>query len=161
MTGFSQAAEAAKLKVCVGLRALEKKHRKLAGGTDRVKPVGSVNLDEHFENEEPNESRWDYGVGFDDGKEFVVWIEVHPAEDGELDAMEKKLKWLKSKLKRRDYEKFNALMDAARERGVNPFQWVFVGKNKISQRGKYGKKLARMGFDFPIPHLSHAFKKTR
>lgn len=54
---------------------------------------GSVDIDEAVRGIRPDESRWDYVIGYSNE---AIFIEVHPADTANVDEMVKKVKWLKS-----------------------------------------------------------------
>lgn len=79
-----------------GVQALEPRDRKLLAEGDRRLATGSVFLDGALRSAQPNANRWDYGVGLDaDGRESVVWLEVHHAASKQGDLVVKKLEWLR------------------------------------------------------------------
>lgn len=53
---------------------------------------GSVDIDEAVKVIRPDESRWDYVIGYSNEAFF---IEVHPADTKNVDEMVKKVRWLK------------------------------------------------------------------
>lgn len=69
----------------------------LGANSNRVKPGnprnvnGSVDIDKTLKHMYPNDSRWDYVVGYCNEAFF---IEVHPADTSNVDEMVKKVKWL-------------------------------------------------------------------
>ncbi|MDE6695413.1 MAG: hypothetical protein K2K25_00875 [Muribaculaceae bacterium] len=71
----------------------------LKGNSKHVKPAdpklvaGSVDIDDALKIMYPNESRWDYVVGYSDEAFF---IEVHPAGTSNVSEMVNKVKWLKN-----------------------------------------------------------------
>ena len=67
---------------------------------DRRRLSGSVNLEEALVSSYPQESLWDYGIGFRrTHSEEAIWIEVHSAASTHVDTVLKKLRWLKKWLK--------------------------------------------------------------
>ena len=75
----------------------------LGGDSQRVtvakprKATHSIALDEALKARHPREARWDYGIGLVDGKRSAIaWVEVHTATSGEVEAVLKKLAWLKA-----------------------------------------------------------------
>jgi hypothetical protein len=45
---------------------------------------GSVNIDSTLRPHFPNTRRWDYAIGYRRGTDTVLWIEVHPASQGDI-----------------------------------------------------------------------------
>ena len=82
-----------------GLQAIVKADKRAVMVKDARRLDGSLNIDEETKMLYPNESRWDYAVGYD-GK--VYYVEVHPANTSNVEeVIKKKLwldKWLKEKL---------------------------------------------------------------
>ncbi len=151
---FEKAAVAAGLGLRAGKQALKSEHKDCLGVSGGVKYTGSVDLDRDFKNRDPSASRWDYGVGFNDGKEFVFWIEVHSASrSDDYKSMEKKLSWLQYKLNSPEFRDLKQLTEASSENGEKPFKWVSVGKVEITRNDKYRKRLADRGLDFPTRKL--------
>lgn len=74
-----------------GLSAL-KGNSKVVRVADTKLIDGSVDIDEAVRDKYPEDSRWDYVVGYADEAFF---IEVHPAATSNVDEMVKKVKWLK------------------------------------------------------------------
>ena len=70
-----------------GLRALGSNSSKVQP-TDTSKCEGSVDIDSAVKSTYPNDSRWDYAVGYN-GKTY--FIEVHSAKTDEVKSVLKKL----------------------------------------------------------------------
>lgn len=75
----------------------------LGGDSQRVmvtKPrtaMHSIALDEALKAQHPHDPRWDYGIGLvNDKNSTIAWVEVHTATSGEVEAVLKKLTWLKT-----------------------------------------------------------------
>lgn len=75
-----------------GLSAL-KANSKYVRVTNTKLLDGSVDIDEAVRDKYPEDSRWDYVVGYENEAFF---IEVHPAATSNVDDMVKKVKWLKN-----------------------------------------------------------------
>ncbi len=103
----------------------------------------SIDIDSALTASQPNDARWDYGVGQRKGvQEIVHWIEVHPAGGGNnITQMDKKLAWLRTWLHG------NPL--AAYPRRV---VWVASGKSAFNARDPRLKKLAQTGLQFAGGH---------
>jgi hypothetical protein len=79
-----------------GLQALGTNSKRVTVAKPR-KAVHSIALDESLKAQYPNAPRWDYGIGLQENKvERIAWVEVHPATSSEVDAVLKKLAWLKT-----------------------------------------------------------------
>lgn len=77
---------------------------------------GSVDVDSCTMAKYPNASRWDYVFGYNGEAYFV---EVHPANTGEVRVVLKKLRWLKDWLYQHAME-LNNLKSKSR----HPFYWI-------------------------------------
>jgi hypothetical protein len=81
----------------------------------------------------PEESRWDYAIGYD-GK--IYFIEIHSAETSQVTPVLKKYTWLKDFL-------------AAKANGLNKedkrFYWIASGRNHILKGSVQERKLAQSG----------------
>jgi hypothetical protein len=116
--------------------------------TDPRRFVGSVGLDAALHATFPNANRWDYGVGFAQSrsKHVAVWVEIHPASEGEVDLMLQKLFWL------RDWLRNSAPhLDKLTERldGSRAFFWVATGGVSITPKSRKAKLLQQAGLDLP------------
>jgi len=150
MTEFLDAAIAAGLDGQAGKQAIKTEYRAQVVVQGAAGFSGSVDLDEHFKAAEPNENRWDYGVGFNVGEEFALWIEPHPANgSGEVAVMIGKLAWLKAKLQTPDFKDLADLTRIAEAKGEIPFRWLYKGKTSYRTGGKEAKLLAQKGLRLP------------
>ena len=75
-----------------GLKALGADTKKVTAGDTR-ELLGSVDIDSCTRKLYPEESRWDYAVGYN---QQALFIEVHPACTSSVDEMIKKVQWLKT-----------------------------------------------------------------
>ncbi|MFM8260985.1 MAG: hypothetical protein ACKN9S_01780 [Pirellula sp.] len=107
--------------------------------------TGSVDIDNHLRNLEPyrNATRWDYLIGYqyNDGRkvtEVVYIVEVHPATEGEVSKVVKKLAWLKSFI--------NAEVAELAQIKSRIF-WISSGKTSISPTSKKRRILALNGIE--------------
>ena len=119
----------------------------------------SIDLDGHFQPDEPNSPRWDYGVGIKSGNgaELAFWVEPHPASStGEVQKMLDKLNWLKAKLKTKEFSEFKALCDAAAQNRVIPYRWQTSedGVIRITSKSKEARLLALNGLAMPSRHIT-------
>ena len=81
-----------------GLQAMGK-HSKCVQ-VQHGKVTASADLDTALAQRLPNEPRWDYGLEIAAGNGTrLVWIEVHPAISSEVEAVCRKLRWLRQFLK--------------------------------------------------------------
>lgn len=119
-----------------GLQAVKNSDRNKVNVTDPRKLQGSLDIDTQVQKKYPQEPRWDYALSYDDK---LYFFEVHPASTSEVDAVIKKLGWLKDWLKNKAPE-INKL-----QKGVHPYVWVQSGRYDILDSGKSGKKLAASG----------------
>ena len=149
---FQQAAAQAKLAPMQGKGAVDNRHRQQIGAGKAVVIVGSINLDKHFQQAEPNANRWDYAVGFKRRGEFLIWIECHPASSArEVAAVIKKLDWLKAKLALPEFSKLAGL--TRKSPGDQQFCWLYRGSNALRAGGKEEKRLAQHGMRLPQRRL--------
>ncbi len=78
-----------------GLKALGPDSARVTVARPR-RATHSVALDEALKADLPHAPRWDYGIGLTaEGREHVAWVEVHTATSSEVEAVLKKLAWLK------------------------------------------------------------------
>jgi hypothetical protein len=110
--------------------------------------VGSFELDATLQTTYPTANRWDYGVGFAKSrlKEVALWIEIHPASEGEVDVVIAKLNWLKGWL-RDSAPALNALTH--RTDGSRAFYWVDSAGVSITPKSRKAKLLQQAGLDLP------------
>ena len=134
------------------LRSADKEHVRVE---DTRRLTGSVDLDSTLKSTLPNEPRWDYAIGYrhtTPKAEIVYWVEVHPASDGEIKVVLKKLAWLKQWLCE-TAPQLNALR--------KEFIWVSSGKTSLSLSAPQQKQFALQGLQhkgrvFQIPNASAA-----
>ncbi len=138
-----------------GLSALRSTDRDHVLAEDTRRLTGSVDLDSTLKTALPNTPRWDYAIGYRHTTpkvEIVYWVEVHPASDGEIKVVLKKLAWLKQWL-RESAPQLNALR--------REFIWVSSGKTSLSLSAPQQKQFALLGLQhkgrvFQIPNKSAA-----
>jgi len=148
---FQRAAKKADLPFSRGKQALTRMHRDQVTVSRGCSVTGSVDLDGHFKAAEPEANRWDYGLGARSGSaEYAVWIEAHSASSpAEVDAMLRKLAWLKAKLKTTAFDQLNRLTVAAQEGGLTPYRWIYSGRSNFRANGPEAKRLAEHGMRLP------------
>lgn len=123
----------------VGLQALRQADRRHIQVSKPRQLTGSVDVDSALALTLPNDPRWDYAIGHrvpGDGRETVHWIEVHPASDAEVNAIEAKLDWLVNWVIRHA-----AALSAMRRRYV----WVSSGNTHLTHTAPSLKRLAQRG----------------
>lgn len=121
---------------CVGLKAVKNSDSNKVDATDPKKIQGSLDIDGQVKKIYPNDNRWDYALSYDDK---IYFFEVHPASTSEVDAVIRKLRWLKDWLKNKAPEINNL------QKGNQPYMWVQSGSYSILPLGPYTKKLAENG----------------
>lgn len=115
-----------------GLKALGANSSKVKP-TDTKKCEGSVDIDTAVRSVYPNDSRWDYAVGYDGVTHF---IEVHSAKTDEVKPVLNKLKWLKEFLIE---EAPNLNKESKR------FHWIASSGNHILPNSSQARQLAQAG----------------
>ena len=152
---FEKAANLAGLNHKPGKQAVKRQYRNQINGRDNVSLVGSIDLDGHFKKLEPHANRWDYVVGFNGSKHFVIWIEPHPASGmSEVKTVLRKVSWLKGKLATEAFSGFSDLTDAAEGFGHKPYRWIYSGKSSYRVGGNEEKLLAKEGMRLPERNLT-------
>ena len=115
-----------------GLRALGNNSGKIRP-SDSSRCEGSVDIDATVKAQYPEDSRWDYALGYG-GKTYFV--EVHTAKTDEVSSVLKKLQWLKDFLAR-DAPELN--------QEPKSFHWVASGKVAILPNSPQARQLAQKG----------------
>jgi len=123
-----------------GLQALGANSSKVSVASTR-ELEGSVDIDTCVKNSYPNDVRWDYVFGY---KNRVYFVEVHPANTGEVKTLIKKLNWLKE-WRKRSAPKLEAL------KGRSAYHWIASGKIAIVKKSRYNRMLAQAGISGPSP----------
>lgn len=122
-----------------GLQALEKVDKNAVKLADDHKVDGSLNIDRETKHIYPNDSRWDYAIGYE-GK--VYFVEVHPANSSNISEMTKKKEWLKNWLNSKA-----PLLDALPS-GHSRFLWAATESGvHISKQASYKRQLAQLGLN--------------
>jgi hypothetical protein len=112
--------------------------------------LGSVCIDDDCRPAFPNDSRWDYVMGYQRStKAIAYFVEVHSAETGEVAAVEKKLRWLLD---------FLAGDAQSRLAGLDrEVYWVASGRIRIPkhtpQFKKLGSTLRKLDLRGPVKYL--------
>lgn len=112
--------------------------------------VGSVDVDAHFLQAEPNANRWDYLVSVRcGGADMTFWIESHPASStSQAKVMLKKFRWLKQKLGTAGWAQLGQLTAKAQAQGV-AFRWFTTGSIRIRPGSREALMLSKAGLDQP------------
>jgi hypothetical protein len=94
--------------------------------------IESVDIDARMRADYPTANRWDYGVIHGSTKKRIEFIEVHPAESGEVDVVIKKQRWLK---------------DLMTGHSIQPHSWYWIpsGKITILRQSSYFRRLDEAG----------------
>ncbi len=122
--------------------------RALGSDSEKVQPTsprrcnGSVDLDVCVRGNYPVDNRWDYILSYENK---VYFIEVHPAQTGEVGCILSKLQWLKKWLS-------NKAPLITERKAANPFYWVASGKVNILKTSNQYKKVAQAGI-LPVSRL--------
>jgi hypothetical protein len=124
---------------CQGISALKESDKKHVTVKNTRKLRGSIDLDMTLKNAFPDSPRWDYGVGYTDKRETILWLELHPASSTHVDDVLRKYEWLK-----------NWLHTRARQLDAFPrkFVWIATGKVSLQLGSPQRKKLASRGLLF-------------
>lgn len=133
------ACSALRDRVRDGLQAVRRGHRSRIVAAESRRLAGSVDLDAALSAELPHAPRWDYGIGYRPSGakvDAVHWIEVHPASDGDVAAVDAKLTWLKHWL---------ATQAADLDRLDRRFVWVSSGRTGLTQASPGLRRLAQKG----------------
>lgn len=123
----------------------------LGSNSSKLKPAdtrnckGSIDIDSCLATSSPNESRWDYMVGYD---RKVYFIEVHPAYTSEVDTVINKLVWLKDWLNQDGLP-----IKLGFESQNMAYYWIASGKITILKNSVYARRLAQSGLDIPKSYL--------
>lgn len=116
-----------------GLQALGNYSNKVRP-SDTKKCEGSVDIDSAVKAIYPNDSRWDYVIGYDG---ITYFIEVHSADTSEIASVLKKFRWLKDFLVT-DAPELN-------QQQKKRFYWISSGGNNILRGSPQARKLALSG----------------
>jgi hypothetical protein len=152
---FGKAAARAGIAAQSGKGAIKAEYRATISTTPPWTHTECIDLDAHFEREEPNACRWDYGVGIKDGTaELLVWVEPHPASStGEVKRLVDKVNWLRAKLNTPAFKELSSLTDATVSKGHSAYRWLHAGALQIARGSKEARALARAGIEFPTRQI--------
>jgi hypothetical protein len=131
-----------------GLQALREIDRNRIGTADPRRLKGSVDVESRLQALYPGERQWDYAVGFSPSGsrgEVIFWIEVHPANDGEVSVVLEKLQFLQDWLR-------------TSGQSLSSLPWVFIwissGKTSFTLTAPHRKRFALQGLE----HVGRFFK---
>ncbi len=126
------------LVVCYrpGLQALRADSSKIKASQTNLLE-GSVNIDDCVKEKYPNDSRWDYVLGY---KERVYYVEVHPASTSEVRSVLAKLDWLEK------WIRGTALNNLVHK---STYHWIASGSIRITRNSKYSRLLAQSKISQP------------
>ncbi len=150
-SAFATSAISAGLQPQSGKSAVPQTYRPMIEAATGIKLTESVDIDAAFAVAEPNDPRWDYGVGVEAGQqERAYWVEPHPASStSEVDRMLKKVAWLQNKLKQSSFAGLDKLTKATRATGQTAFIWTYSGDNRIPRDSQLARRLQREGLTMP------------
>ncbi|MEX2501558.1 MAG: hypothetical protein WD336_04220 [Trueperaceae bacterium] len=141
-----------------GLRALRPSERRKVHIADLRRWTGSIDLDETLKHDptEGRQSRWDYGIGFDDasGNRAAVWVEVHPASNPRSvrDVVDKAA-WLRRWLARHGPELLDRTHRAEAHLNDAPYVWITTEGVDLPNPAKTKRHLAQHGLSGPVRGL--------
>ncbi len=148
---FAKACGQASVPVCKAMEAVDRRYRQQIRLGDTAEVVGSVDLDTAFQQQEPNATRWDYGLGLVvQGEARACWVEPHPARSDQVTPMLNKYQWLQDKL---ETDTFQALKRMTRQQGT-AFFWLATDRIDIPRHSPHRKKLANKGLTGPCKHIN-------
>lgn len=116
-----------------GLKAIERKDASKIKADDSRKLSGSVYLDESLKDVFPNESRWDYIVGFE---EKAYFAEIHPACTSNVDEVVRKKMWLESWLN-------SHAPNLKKSMAAENYYWIASGKIAILKNTPQARRIAK------------------
>jgi hypothetical protein len=130
-----------------GLRGIRNVDRQRIHCSNPRMLTGSIDLDEALRVRNPNDPRWDYGIGVRVGarSDIVIWAEVHPATSLHVDEVLTKLRWLR--------ERTGDSAPAFVELGQH-FCWVATGSIAFRRGSPQEKRIAQQGLRFPVKRLN-------
>ncbi len=113
--------------------------------TSTVHLRGSVDIDTAWVALDPHGNRWDFAIGYkhqNRSEEFIYWVETHTGADNQIEAIFRKLNWLKA-----------WLIAAGRKLATfdKEFVWVPSGATSFIQGSTQVKKLADKGIIYSEP----------
>jgi len=123
----------------LGLGALRAQDRQHVNPSNPRQLSGSVDVDSALQRQQPNAHRWDFAIGFrhtNRQNECIYWVEIHTANDKEINVVLDKLRWLRNWLASDGY-----LLDAFER----DFIWVSSGATSFTSGAPQSKQFAQLG----------------
>lgn len=111
----------------IGDREIKKRIHFGSGAIDSS-ALSSVDIDTSMRGEYPEVERWDYGICYGKSDRKIAFVEVHPAESGEVEKLLGKQRWLKD------------LLVGIHVRPSTWF-WMATRKSKILPQSRYMRQL--------------------
>lgn len=147
----SAIAATGRLHLQAGLQAIKADEgRGQISASDPRAVLGSAMIDDDCKPAYPNDSRWDYVIGYDRSKRAVAYfIEVHSAETSDVSKVADKLTWLRRYLNE----------DSQRALAAIPHEhhWVASGRINIPEHTPQFKRLngnlRKLGLRGPVKSL--------
>jgi hypothetical protein len=124
-----------------GLRALRAEDRPHIKAADTRAITGSVDVDTALRRVEPKANRWDFAIGYqheDREGECLYWVELHTANDSQVNVVIRKLRWLLNWLARE-----GSALD--KENFERDFVWVSSGSTHYTLNGSQRRAFADLG----------------
>jgi len=114
--------------------------------------TGSIDLDATLSSnaDHRHAPRWDYGLGYRvrPQRERAIWIEVHPASTSEVQAVLRKLDWLRVFL--RDEAPELGALTAEPINEIEPFVWLATASGThITPNSPQARQLNQAGLSLP------------
>jgi hypothetical protein len=125
-----------------GLGALRRRDKPHVVAEDTRLLTGSAYVDKALETVEPHAHRWDYAIGYRHTNlqdEWLYWVEIHTASDGEIGVVLEKLRWLQDWLLR-DGRRLNQF---ARE-----FVWISSGPTMFTRTSPQQRRFALLELQY-------------
>jgi hypothetical protein len=98
-----------------------------------------VDVDSALQAHQPHAHRWDFAIGYRHSnlqQEFVYWVEVHTAEDGEVNVVLDKVRWLRNWL---------ANDGGLLNRFKRDFVWISSGATSFTLGAPQRKQFSELG----------------
>jgi hypothetical protein len=129
--------------ICCGLQAIKRADRQRVAVRHTRSLSHSIDLDLALRGAYPNDPRWDYGVGVTvtGHSDRAVWIEVHPASSLHVQAVLKKLAWLKQWLSQHRQPVWSDFATCW-------FVWVASGRSSLPPQSPQRRMISSHGLRF-------------
>jgi len=122
-----------------GLGALRAQDRPHVAPSAPRQLRGSIDVDTNLQNQHPHAHRWDYAIGYRHANrqtDCVYWVEIHTANDKEVEVVLNKLLWL------RDWLRGDGALLNQFERD---FIWLSSGATTFTLGAPQLKRFAQLG----------------